>query len=101
MKHIKSINELLSAIPVNKSKITDKNTDQQILRTGILAELDAINLYEQLAANATNKKVKDLLLDISREEKTHVGEFETLLLELDKEQEQETKKGKKEVEKLD
>jgi rubrerythrin len=67
------------------------------LRAGIIAELDAINLYEQMAALTENKNIKKVLLDIAREEKTHVGEFQTLLLMEDKEQEKELEEGKKEV----
>ena len=82
------------------TKIDEKGKDKQILRTGIIAELDAINLYEQLASNTKNEKIKKVLLDIAREEKTHVGEFLTLLLEIDKEQEKELEEGKKEVEEI-
>jgi rubrerythrin len=39
-------------------------------------------------------------LDVAKEEKTHVGEFQALLLEVDKERELELKKGGKEVEEL-
>ena len=39
-------------------------------------------------------------LDIAREEKTHVGEFMTLLLEKDKEQVRELEKGKREIEEM-
>jgi rubrerythrin len=79
--------------------ISDKNIDKEILRTGILAELDAINLYEQLSERTTNKKIKETLLDIAKEEKTHIGEFQALLLEIDPEYDKELKNGKKEVEK--
>ncbi|MEM5815912.1 MAG: ferritin family protein [Candidatus Aenigmatarchaeota archaeon] len=78
-------------------KIDEKDKDKQITRLGLIAELDAVNLYEQLAANTNNKKLKKILLDIAKEEKTHVGEFLTLLLEMDKEQEKELEEGKKEV----
>lgn len=44
------------------------------------AELDAISLYEQLAALTKDRQIKKTLLDIAKEEKTHVGEFEALLL---------------------
>jgi rubrerythrin len=37
---------------------------------------------------------------VAKEEKTHVGEFQALLLKEDKEQEKELKEGKKEVEAL-
>jgi rubrerythrin len=89
---------LLSKIPTDLKKIKRKNLDQEILRAGIIAELDAINLYEQMAAMTQNREIKEILLDIAREEKTHVGEFQTLLLALDKEQITELEKGKKEVE---
>jgi rubrerythrin len=96
-----SINEMLSTIPVDLSKIDGKNVDKEILRVGILSELDAINLYEQLAENATSEKIKKVLLDIAKEEKTHVGEFQTLLNEIDSEHSIELENGKKEVEDLD
>jgi len=62
--------------------------------------LDAINLYEQMAAMAENENIKRILLDIAKEEKTHVGEFQALLLINDKEQEKELEEGKKEVDEL-
>jgi len=91
---------MLSNIPINLDKLKKEEIDKEILRAGIIAELDAINLYEQLAAMTTNKNIKMLFLDIAKEEKTHVGEFQTLLLALDKQQAQELEKGKKEVEEL-
>ena len=39
-----------------------------------------------------------MLLDVAREKKTHVGEFQTLLLREDAEQVEELQHGKKEVE---
>ena len=91
---------MLSKIPLNLEKIKKKDIDKEILRAGIIAELDAINLYEQMAALTTNKNIRTILLDVTKEEKTHVGEFQALLLEVDKEQELELKKGGKEVEEL-
>lgn len=40
---------MLSQIPLNLEKIKQKDIDREILRAGIIAELDAINLYEQMA----------------------------------------------------
>jgi rubrerythrin len=88
---------MISKIP---GEIDKENEDKQILRIGIIAELDAISLYEQLASRVKNKKIKKVLVDIAKEEKTHVGEFLTLLTELDKQQKEELKKGKEEVEEL-
>jgi rubrerythrin len=88
---------MLSKIP-NPNEKFGKDTDKEILRVGIIAELDAINLYEQLAQATKDEKIKKILLDIAKEEKTHVGEFLELLLKRDKEQVSELKNGKKEVE---
>ena len=63
----------------------------------MIAEFDAIDLYEQLASVTSDVKTKDTFLDIAREEKTHVGEFLTLLLEKDKEQVREIDTAKKEI----
>lgn len=91
---------MLSDIPKKLEKVSKNQIDKEILRVGMIAELDAVNLYEQLAAMTEDKNIKKVLLDIAKEEKTHVGEFETLLLQRDKEQEKENKKGKEEIKKL-
>ena len=88
---------MLSSIPVDLGKVKKENIDKEILRLGMIAELDAVNLYEQLAANTGNTDIKKVILDIAREEKTHMGEFQTLLLMLDKQQVRELEEGKKEV----
>ena len=89
---------MLAELPRKLEKVKKKDMDKEILRAGIIAELDAINLYEQMAAMTDNNDIQKILLDIAREEKTHVGEFQTLLLREDKEQVKEMEEGKKEVE---
>lgn len=91
---------MLSEEPINLNKLNGKDRDKEILRLGMSAELDAISLYEQLADSTGNKDIKTVLLDIAKEEKTHAGEFETLLLRIDKEQVKEDKNAKKEIKKL-
>ena len=91
---------MLSINPVNLNNLPPEKLNQEILRLGVIAELDAINLYEQLASKTDNEKLKKVLLDIAREEKAHVGEFQTLLFEMDKEQVEEFEEGKKEIEEL-
>jgi rubrerythrin len=90
--------KMLSQLPIDLAKVKKENIDKEILRAGIIAELDAINLYEQMAAMAENPDIKKIILDIAKEEKTHVGEFQALLLELDRQQAEELEEGKKEVE---
>ncbi|MGC8998288.1 MAG: ferritin family protein [Candidatus Bathyarchaeia archaeon] len=91
---------MLSQIPIKIDKVEKKLLDCEILRAAIIAELDAVNLYEQLAAAITNENIRKVLLEIAREEKTHVGEFQTLLLREDKEQVKELEKGEKEVKEI-
>lgn len=91
---------MLSQLPIDLSKISKENLDREILRLGMIAELDAVSLYEQLAVMTENKVIKKILLDIAREEKTHIGEFQALLLKEDKEQVQELEEGREEVEEL-
>ncbi len=91
---------MLSEIPIKIEKVSAEKLDMEILRAAIIAELDAINLYEQLAESTKNQELKKVLLEVAREEKTHVGEFQALLLKIDKEQVEELKKGEKEVEEL-
>ena len=91
---------MLSKIPTNLERIKSEDLNKEILRAAIIAELDAVNLYEQMEALTNDKRIKAILLDIAKEEKTHVGEFQTLLLMNDKQQEKELAEGKKEVEEL-
>jgi len=91
---------MLSEIPIELKKVAKEHLDREILRLAMIAELDAISLYEQLAAMTDNMKIKKILLDVAKEEKTHVGEFQALLLKEDKEQVEELEKGKEEVEEI-
>ncbi len=89
---------MLEEKPINIERVEKKFLDREILRLAIIAELDAVTLYEQLAATTDNKAIREVLLDVAKEEKTHVGEFQTMLLRLDSEQVEELKHGKEEVE---
>ena len=91
---------MMSAIPIDLKAVKKENIDREILRAGMIAELDAVNLYEQMAALTSNENIRKVLMDIAKEEKTHMAEFQTLLLREDKEQLKELEAGKKEVEDL-
>ncbi|MEM4245447.1 MAG: ferritin family protein [Candidatus Nanoarchaeia archaeon] len=91
---------MLSQLPIDFNKVSKDQLDMEICRLGMIAELDAVSLYEQMAAMTKNENIKKVLLDIAKEEKTHAGEFQALLLKSDKEQVEELKNGKKEVEEL-
>lgn len=87
-------------MPIDLAKVKKEDLDREILRAGMIAELDAINFYEQMAGLTENKGIRKVLLDIAKEEKTHMGEFQTLLLKEDEEQKEELKEGEEEVEEL-
>ena len=91
---------MLSEMPVSLERLRREDLDREILRVGMIAELDAINLYEQMAAMTENEHIKRVLLDVAKEEKTHLGEFLALLLKMDEEQEKELEEGRKEVSEL-
>jgi rubrerythrin len=50
-----------------------------------------------MAAQTSDPATKKVLLDVAKEEKTHFGEFQVLLLERDKEQANELEAAKDEV----
>jgi rubrerythrin len=91
---------MLSQKPIDLVKVKQTEIDKEALRLAIIAELDAVSLYEQLAAAVKKEDLKKVLLEVAREEKTHVGEFQALLLKYDEEQAEELEKGAKEVEEL-
>lgn len=87
-------------IELPSGKKFSKEELAQALRLGIIAELDAINLYMQLASCIEDQSARRVFEDIAKEEKTHVGEFLALLKSLDQEQVQELVAGAEEVSKL-
>lgn len=66
-----------------KVKLPDKKLKKEELisavRQSIIAEQDAIVLYESYANSSTNKKFKEVFLHVADEEKHHLGEFQALL----------------------
>lgn len=91
---------MMSKVPINLDRIKKEDLDREILRVAMIAELDAVSLYEQLESMTDNPDLKAVLQDVAREEKTHVGEFQTLLLQFDDEQVKELIKGRDEVKEL-
>ena len=73
-------------------------SDNVLIRRAIIAELDAINLYDQIANFTKDTKIKELMLSISREEKVHMGELEQLLDNTDDENSEATQEGRDEAE---
>jgi rubrerythrin len=91
---------MLAQFPIDLSKVSQENLDKEILRLGMIAELDAVSLYEQLAEATNNPDMKKVLMDIAKEEKAHIAEFKTMLDKLDAEQIDMDKQGQDEVEEM-
>lgn len=90
----------MSQMPIDLKGVRESEVDKELLRVAIISELDAINLYEQCAGSTKDADVKKVFADIIKEEKTHVGEFQALLLTRDLEQREELIHGDKEVDDL-
>ena len=88
---------MLSKNPIDISRKLNNEEIAQALRLSIIGELDAINLYLQLANAIDNELIKKVLIDIAEEEKVHVGELLELLNRIDLEQKKALEKGAREV----
>ena len=76
---------MLSEIPVDLDIVKKEDIDKELMRLGMIAELDAVNLYEQMASLTDDENIKSVLLDVAREEMIHVAMFQTLLMDVDTE----------------
>ena len=76
---------ILSEVPIDLEKVKKEEINQEIMRTAMIAELDAINMYESMASLTEDRELAAILLDVAREEKIHVAMFQTVLMEVDAE----------------
>lgn len=78
----------MTYVLVERPKTTHKlHYDLEIIRTALIAELDATNLYEAQIDNLNSEEAKKVIKHIMLEEKEHISELTCLLMKLDKEQE--------------
>jgi len=83
---------------IENSMATKKPIDDAgMIRSAIIAEYDAVNMYEDFAKKCKSDKIKKVFLDIANEEKQHIGEFEKLAEEVDPNFIKMKKEGRKEV----
>lgn len=74
MSHIKA----QSIIDVDKVPALQK--DMELLSQIMIEELEAVNLYEQMMYSTDNKKVKELLEELRKEEKEHFEKARKVLI---------------------
>ncbi len=67
------------------------------LRLAIIAEVDAITLYRQIAESSADKVVAEVFREVADEEKEHLGEFMYLLRRCDENLDEMMKQGEEEV----
>ena len=84
------------------SRLLDPSVKEhlQAIRLAIIAELDAINFYEQVAVRCQNPDIRKVFEDVAKEEKEHLGEFLALLVKYDPTVLEKMREGFKEVESL-
>ncbi len=74
---------MLSELPIDLSSVSKEDIDKEVMRLAMIAELDAISFYEQMANLTDDEDMKTMLLDVAREEMIHVLMFQTVLMEVD------------------
>ena len=79
MTHVKLTKE-------KSEHLSQKSSNQDLLRSGIIAELDAINLYQSHIENIDDDESKKVLAHIRDEEKEHVAELACVLSKQDPDQ---------------
>lgn len=72
-------------------------TDEDILKASIAAELDAASLYKGYAMKTKNESIKKIMLDIAKEEEVHAGEFTEVLNRINPDYQAKVEEGKEEA----
>ena len=77
----------MTLVSLTKPEIRNKeHFDQDLIRSALIAELDATSLYQSFMENLNSPDAKKVVEHIMLEEKEHIAEFQCLLMKLDKEQ---------------
>lgn len=77
----------MTFVSLTKPEVKWKKTlDQDIIRSAIMAELDATSLYAAQIESLDSEEAKKVLHHIMLEEKEHIAELYCVLMKLDKEQ---------------
>jgi rubrerythrin len=82
---------------VNSRKLTNEELIRAI-RYAVASEIEATQVYMQIAESTDNKLSKKVLKEVADEERVHIGEFLRLLRELAPDEEKFYANGAKEVE---
>ena len=86
--------------PLEMAKALGPGEVCDALRLALIAEIDAVTLYTQLARRIADPLVKKVFLAVADEEKEHMGEFLSLLKKCDPGLVEMMKRGEEEVEEI-
>lgn len=74
----------MTLVSVTKPEIKWKiSADQDLIRSALIAELDATSLYQSHLENLNDETAKNVIKHIMNEEKEHIAELQCLLMKLD------------------
>ncbi|ABE51997.1 ferritin family protein [Methanococcoides burtonii] len=74
---------MMSEMPIIPENVNKEDLDKELIRIGMIAELDAVNFYKQMTPLTKDEDLKAVLLEVAREEMVHIAMFETVLMEVD------------------
>ena len=79
----------MTLVSLTKPEVKWKqNYDQDLIRSAMIAELDAISLYQSHLENLNDEAAKGVVRHIIDEEKEHAAELYCLLMKLDETQQE-------------
>jgi rubrerythrin len=74
----------MTLVEIKKEEVRWKPfQDQDMIRSALIAELDATNLYQSFLLHLFDEDAKKVVKHIMDEEKEHVAELSCLLMKLD------------------
>jgi rubrerythrin len=74
----------MTLVEINKREVGWKPYyDQDMIRSALIAELDATSLYQSFLLHLFDESAKKVLKHIMDEEKEHISELQCLLMKLD------------------
>ena len=79
----------MTLVGLTKPELTWKlDYDLDLIRSALIAELDAVNLYASHLEHLNDETAKKVVGHIIDEEKEHIAELQCLIMKLDKKQEE-------------
>ena len=79
----------MTLVGLTKPELTWKlDYDLDLIRSALIAELDAVNLYASHLEHLNDEAAKKVVGHIIDEEKEHIAELQCLIMKLDKKQEE-------------